>query len=210
MDNSRENYAAKKYYFTGIPNLTIIVPSQWLKGLVQQSFLQEYPVEVVYHTINTEVFKPTPSEFRKQYGLEGKKMILGVANVWTDRKGIQDFVALSELVDENCRIVLVGLSEEQIRALPAKILGLPRTTNVTQLAEIYTAADVYVNPSVEETFGLTTLEAQHCGTSAIVYQGTACEEIVNQFGGIAVPRGAASLWEGICRILKSEEEKREN
>ena len=198
MDGSSENYASKRHYFTGIPNLTLTVPSQWLADRVKASFLGEYPVEVVYNTVNKDVFKPTPSDFRSRYGLEGKKILLGVANIWEERKGLKDFVALAPMLDDRCKIVLVGLTKEQSKDLPGNILCLPRTDNIRQLVEIYSAADWYVNPSVEETFGMTTLEALYCGTTPVVYQGTACEEIVRQYGGIAVARGAKNIYDAIC------------
>ena len=204
LDNSRSNYEKKKALFTGIPNLTLTVPSYWLESRVKKSFLRDYPVEVVYNTINTDIFKPTPGDFRKKHGLEDKKIILGVASVWDERKGLKDFLALSELLDGNYQIVLIGLTREQIASLPAAILGLPRTNSMQELAAAYTAADVFVNPSAEETFGMTAMEARCCGTEAIVYQDTACEEIVNQFGGIAVPKGAAHLYAAIQTLTKEE------
>ena len=198
IDNSCRNYENKKRAFTGVPNMTLFTPSQWLESRVRNSFLKEYPVEVVYNTVNTAVFKPTASDFRQKHGLEDKKIVLGVANVWEERKGLKDFVKLSTELDEQYKIVLVGLSEEQRKTLPENILALPRTGSAVELAEIYTAADVYVNPSVEETFGLTTLEATCCGTKAIVYQDTACEEVAELFGGVAVPRGFQNLIKAIC------------
>ncbi len=205
LDGSRSNYERKKRLFTGIPKLSLVVPSYWLEARVKQSFLKEYPVEVVYNTINKEIFRPTESDFRQKHGLEDKKIILGVASVWDARKGLKDFIALSELLDARYKIVLIGLSREQIEALPEGILGLPRTNSMQQLAESYSAADVYVNPSTEETFGMTAMEARCCGTEAVVYENTACEEIVNQFGGIAVPRGAEHLLAAIRRLTEEEE-----
>ena len=95
-------------------------------------------------------------------------------------------------------------SPQQIAALPENILGLPRTNSVRELAESYTAADVYVSPSTEETFGMTVLEARCCGTEAVVYQGTACQEIVEQFGGVAVPRGPEHLKDAVLALTKEE------
>ena len=198
VDGSRENYESKKYHFTGIPNLTLQVPSQWLADRVRAGFLGEYPVEVVYNTVNREVFRPTPSDFREKHDLRDKRMLLGVANIWEERKGLKDFVALAKLLDDRYKIVLVGLTPEQSRNLPSNMLCLPRTDNICQLVEIYSAADYYINPSVEETFGMTTLEALYCGTIPIVYQGTACEEIVREFGGIAVPSGAENIYRAVC------------
>ena len=197
LDNSKENYARKRKAFTGIKNMTIITPSKWLADLVRQSFLKDYPIEVRYNTVDTEVFRPTPSDFRERHGLENKKIVLGVASVWDDRKGLNDFLQLSDLLNDEYKIVLVGLSPKQIKSLPPKILGLPRTNNTEELAEIYTAADVFVNPSKEETFSLTTAEAISCGTRAIVYKGTACEEIVTDKGGEAIPGQVEALTQAI-------------
>ena len=202
LDNSRKNYEKKRELFTGIPDVTLIVPSHWLESRVKESFLRDYPVKVVYNTVNREIFKPTPGNFREKYGLENKIILLGVASVWDERKGLRDFLALHDLLDEEHAIVLIGLSAKQIQSLPAGILGLPRTNSVQELAEAYTAADVFLNPSTEETFGMTVLEARCCGTEAVVYQGTACEEVVSQFGGVAVPRGAAHLLEAVEQITK--------
>jgi len=204
LDGSRRNFERKKALFTGIPNLTLIVPSQWLQHRVEESFLKEYPVEVHYNEVNRAVFKPTPGDFREKMGLTEKKILLGVASVWEERKGLKDFIALSRLLPEAYRIVLIGLKPEQIQALPKEIVGLPRTKNVQELAEVYTAADVFINPSLEETFGMTTLEANCCGTPAIVYRDTACEEIACRFGGLAVERGAENLLKAVLTLTKEE------
>ena len=187
--------------FTGVENMTLIVPSQWLADLVKKSFLKEYPVQVRYNSIDTNVFQPTPGDFREKYGLTGKKIILGVAGVWTDRKGLGDFMELARRLDEDQVIVLVGLTPKQIRKLPDNIIGITRTNNGFELAQIYTAAEVFVNPSREETFGMTTVEAISCGTHAIVYEGTACEEIVKQYGGVAVRPGVEELHRQIRSTL---------
>jgi len=196
-DNSRENYESKKYYFTGIPDLTLTVPSCWLADRVKQSFLREYPVEVIYNTVDTSVFRPVQSAFRETHGLQEKILLLGVANIWEERKGLKDFAALAPLLDDRYKIVLVGLTQDQSKDLPGNILCLPRTATVGSLVEIYSAADLYVNPSVEETFGMTILEAACCGTPSVVYKDTACEEIALQHGGKAVPRGAEHLLQAI-------------
>ena len=200
LDNSRCNYERKKNAFTGVKNMTLIVPSHWLEGLMKQSFLAQYPVEVQYNTLNRDVFKPTPSQFLETHGLEGKKIVLGVAGVWTDRKGLGDFLELRKLLEDSYAIVLVGLTEQQIKILPEGILGLPRTHNAVQLAQIYTAADVFVNPSREETFGMTTLEAICCGTPAIVYRDTACQEVVERYGGTAVAGEVPAIAEALRNL----------
>lgn len=192
-DNSRHNYERKKKAFTGVKNMTLIVPSRWLAELVGESFLGEYPVEVRYNTIDTTIFKPIPGGFRKKYGLEDKKIILGVASVWTDRKGLGDFLELRKLLDESVTIVLVGLNEQQIAALPQGILGITRTHDARELAEIYTAADVFFNPTYEDTFPTVNLEAEGCGTRVVTYATGGCAETIKRPDSRAIPVGEHRL-----------------
>ena len=177
------NFDAKKRVFNLVPTsrMKLITPSQWLADLVGESFLKGYSIEVRHNTIDTSVFKPTPSDFRERYGIGDRFMILGVASPWTERKGLSDFVRLTGVLDsDKYAIVLVGLSEKQIKKMPDSILGLVRTDSQYDLAKIYTAADVFVNPSIEETFGMTVAEANSCGTLSVVIEGTACMEAVKR------------------------------
>lgn len=205
-DRSKENFERKKELFTGIDDMTLVTPSGWLANLVKQSFLKDYPVEVVYNGIDTNVFKPTESNLREKMGLVNKKVILGVASVWDARKGLNDFFALQKRLNpEEYQIVLIGLSKKQLRALPEGIIGLTRTDSVQQLAQWYSLADVFVNPSLEETFGLTTLEALKCGTMAIVYEDTACEEVAKMYGGVVVPMGDVEKIAGLITAMPTFE-----
>lgn len=189
IDNSKKSFNLKKDLFTDIDNLQIVTPSNWLNGVVKESFLKKFPVTTIYNGIDLNVFKPLKSDFKSKNGLSGKKVVLGVANVWEKRKGLYDFIKLSQVLPNDYKIVLVGLSEKQIAALPQNILGISRTENINQLVEIYSAADVYVNTSVEETMGLTTVEALACGTPAVVYNATAVPEMVNEKCGKVVNAG---------------------
>lgn len=173
------NFEDKRRIFTSIPaeRMTLITPSHWLEGLVRQSFLKGYPVEVRHNTVDTSVFKPTPSDFRERYGIGDRFMVLGVASPWTERKGLSAFMELADEFDpRKFVIVLIGLSNRQIREVSGRLIALPRTDRAEGLAEAYTAADIYVTPSIEETFGLTVAEAQACGCAAIVRSGSACCE----------------------------------
>jgi glycosyltransferase involved in cell wall biosynthesis len=185
-DNSRQNYDRKKAAFLGMPNLVLTTPSDWLASMVGQSFLAEYPIHRIYNGIDLEKFQPRSSNFREQYGLTDQKIILGVSSVWDQRKGLADFVELSNHIGDEYRIVLVGLTEKQKQGLPSNIIAISKTDNVEKLVEIYSAADVFVNPSREETMGLTTAEALACGTPVIVYDQTAVPEVPDENCGIVV------------------------
>ena len=201
IDNSKNNFIKKKELFTNIPNMTLIIPTHWLENFVKESFLKEYPVEIIPHKINQEIFKPRSSDFREKHNLQDKKIILGAATAWGVNKGLNDFIDLSGLLGENYAVVLVGLTKKQIKNLPSRIVALERTNNAIELAEMYTAADVFVNPSKLETFGMTTVEAAACGTPTVVYKGTACEEIIEELNcGISVEPGVQHLYDAIISI----------
>ncbi|MBQ8325014.1 MAG: glycosyltransferase [Clostridia bacterium] len=189
LDHSKRNYLRKKTAFTGVPNMTLVTPSKWLADLVEKSFLQEYPTEVRYNTVDTSVFKPTPSDFRQRCGLEGKKIILGVCFNWGEKKGLPDFIKLGTMLDDSCAIVMVGVSEKQRKALPANILALARTNNPRELAEIYTAADVFFNPTYEDNYPTVNLEAQACGTPVITYRTDGAPETITDPRSIVVEQG---------------------
>lgn len=201
-DRSRQNWEKKRALFTGVKNMTIVTPSEWLAGLVNASFLGKYPVKVIRNGIDLEAFKPTASDFRERYGLQGKTLILGVATAWSERKGLAELRELSSLLDDRYRLVLLGLPERWIRTLPEKVVGLPVTDTVEELAGIYTEADVFVNASKEETMGLTTVEAMACGTPVVVSNLTAVPEVVTPESGVVVKElTAVELKKGIERVL---------
>lgn len=207
-DASHNNFCRKKEIFCGVRNMTLICPSQWLCDLVKKSFLGEYQVEVRQNSIDTNIFKPTPNDFREKMGLSDKKIILGAATVWDDRKGLSDFIKLSEILNDNYKIVLVGVDEAKAKEIPQSIICIPRTNSAKKLAKIYSAADVFVNPSREETFGLTTVEAMACGTPAIVYKDTACEEIARIYGGVVVDASVYEIKNAIEKLFDKRDENR--
>ncbi len=177
------NFDAKKRVFNLVPTcrMKLITPSQWLADLVGESFLKGYPIEVRHNTIDTSVFKPTPSDFRERNGISDRFMILGVASPWTERKGLSDFVRLAGALDSNKYvIVLVGLSEKQLKEMPNGIVGLPRTDSSVELAGIYSAADVLFNPTLEDNYPTVNLESEACGTPVVTFDTGGCAETVRR------------------------------
>lgn len=186
FDNSKKNYNKKKNCFTGVKNLCIVTPSRWLAETAKESFLSEYPIVAIPNGIDLELFKPTPGDFRDRYDLKDKKIILGVASSWGEKKGLDDFLELSKIIDEDTRIVLVGLKDYESKSMPNNIICIQEIRNSTELAQIYTAADIFFNPSREETMGLTTVEAMACGTFSIVYPLTALPEVISEGAGCII------------------------
>ena len=188
VDNSEKNFQHKKQLFTEINNLKLITPSEWLKNLVKQSFLKEYSVAVINNGIDLKQFKTTNTiNIYEKYNIpEDKKIILGVAAIWERRKGLDDFIELSKKVDNNYIIVLVGLSEKQIKYLPPNVVGIKRTESIEELANIYTNAAVFINFTHEDNFPTTNLEALACGTPVITYNTGGSPESINYESGIVL------------------------
>ncbi len=170
LDNSRKNYNLKKSLMQGVKNLTVVTPSKWLSDLAQQSFLSGANHVVIPNGINLDVFKPTESNFRERYGLENKRIVLGVASAWHKGKGLYDMMEIAKRLPDDYRVVMVGLTEEQLGLIPSNITAITRTNNTEELAAIYTAADVFVNPTYADTYPTVNLEAQACGTPVITYR----------------------------------------
>ena len=169
--------------------MTIVTPSQWLADLVKESFLKEYPVKVIHNGIDLEVFKPTSSDFRERYGIPAEKsVLLGVAFGWGVRKGLDVFVELARRLDpEKYQIVLVGTDEKTDKLLPENIISIHRTQNQTELAEIYTAADLFVNPTREENYPTVNMESIACGTPVLTFRTGGSPEILTEKTGSVVP-----------------------
>ncbi|MHB8056657.1 MAG: glycosyltransferase [Desulfuromonadaceae bacterium] len=189
LDRSQKNFHQKKALFTGVQNLTIITPSKWLASLVKKSFLQGYPVSVINNGIDLNVFKPTPSGFRRRFNLEDQFIILGVASIWNERKGYKYFLELAKQLRPDEKIVLVGVSAKQIKQLPPGIIGIAKTNSTAELAEIYSTADLFINPTLEDNFPTTNLEALACGTPAVTFNSGGSPECLDVGCGIVVERG---------------------
>lgn len=185
FDRSAALYEAKKRLFEGL-DLTIVTPSAWLAGLVKQSFLKDHPVCVIHNGIDPEIFHPAAGDFRQRHGLEHKKIVLGVSFDWGRKKGLDVFAALAERLPEDYQIVLVGTDERAERLIPEGILSIRRTQDQRQLAEIYAAADVFVNPTREENFPTVNLEALACGTPVVTFRTGGSPETIDETCGSVV------------------------
>ena len=163
-------------------------------------------MHVIRNGIDLDTFKPTPGDFKSKYGIENKYMILGVAFGWGVRKGLDVFCELSRRLDkEKYQIVLVGTSEAIDKTLPKNIISIHRTTDQKELAEIYTAADLFVNPTREENFPTVNMEALACGTPVITFNTGGSPEMLNHLCGSVVEKDDIdSLEKEIKRVCQSE------
>lgn len=203
FDKSYKLYAKKKELFTGL-DLTIITPSEWLKTRVKKSFLKDYPVKVINNGIDLDIFQPRESDFRAKHSLDDKFLILGVAFNWDERKGIDVFSELAGTLPSDCRIVLVGTDDNTRKLLPDNIIAIDKTENQTELAEIYTACDLFVNATREDTFPTVNIEALACGTPVLTFNTGGSAEIIDATCGAAVKKNdTESLKKAILKIKET-------
>lgn len=210
-DRSKANYVRKKELFTRPKNITFVAVCNWMADNVKASFLGGYPVEIIYNGVDVEMFHPRfegleggigSYSIKKKLGIdENAKVVLGVASTWDRRKGLDDFEKLREMMGEQFSIVLVGLSEKQIQSLPDGIVGIKRTESVDQLAELYSLADVFVNPTYVDNFPTTNIEALACGTPVVTYRTGGSPESIDECTGIVLEQGNISMLKSSVEYL---------
>lgn len=209
FDNSKFNWKRKKRLFTSCDDITIVTPSKWLKELTENSFLNKYRCVVINNGINLNVFKPTYGETYNKIKKGHSKIILGVASTWSKRKGLEEFIRLSNELPSDYKIVIVGVENSEIDN--NQIYTIKRTTNQNELAEIYTAADVFVNPTTEDNFPTVNIEALACGTPIVTYKTGGSPECINGKNGLIVGKGDyQALKTAIYKILENKKETYSN
>ncbi|NMC40767.1 MAG: glycosyltransferase, partial [Bacteroidales bacterium] len=197
LDNSRRNFYEKKRLFSGLNKMIIVTPSLWLADHVIKSFLNDYEVRIIHNGVDLNVFRPDDASLAvKKYNLS-YNYILGVSNVWTESKGLRDFIQLRKLLNSEIQVVLVGLNEKKIKNLPAGITGIYRTENVNKLAELYSGAMVFVNPTYVDNFPAVNIEALACGTPVVTYKTGGSPEATDSETGFAVEKGDVG---GLARV----------
>ena len=202
VDRSRKNWELKRYLFSSVENLTIVPVSYWLEGVVKKSFLKNSRTMVIHNGIDTDMFKPVTVS-RKELGLNGDKpVVLGVSSEWGRKKGLNDFIELSKNTD--IQVVLIGVTEQQKKTLPKTIIAIERTHNQEELVKYYSAADVFVNPTYEDSLPTVNIEALACGTPVVTYRTGGSPEILDENTGIVVKKGDIS---GLLKAIRSIEEK---
>lgn len=206
FDRSKKNYIEKKKLFNSVKNLTIVPVSNWLGDLVKESFLSSNNIKVIHNGIDINTFKPSNNnkKTREKFGLKDEFVVLGLSSVWNKSKGLDDFINLSPKLDSNVKLILVGLSQEQIDKLPNNIIGIRRTENIKQLVDIYSMADLFLNLTYNDTFPTTNLEALACGTPILTYKTGGSVEAVCDSTGFIVEKGDL---DSVIKVINEVREK---
>ncbi|MEW6605940.1 MAG: glycosyltransferase [bacterium] len=199
-DHSEKNFIMKKKTFSGLKNLTIVTPSLWLNLELNKSFLSQYNKMVINNGVDTSIFTKRVSALRERFNIQKKFIILGVANIWDKRKGLKYLIELSKIISDTEVIIIIGLTKSQIRVLPKNVIGIERTENSIELAEFYSISDVYVNPTLEDNYPTTNLEALCCETPVITFNTGGSPEMVGMNGIILNEKTANMIYDAILRI----------
>lgn len=213
VDRTKEMWKLKRKWFCGIENITLVTPSQWLANCVKESYLGNYQTQVIYNGIDLNVFNVINGDAKKKYNIpDNKYMLLGVSFGWGERKGLDVFNELAQRIDpEKYQIVLVGTTDETDKLLNPNIISIHKTNNQAELAEIYSAADVFVNPTREEALGLVNIEANACGLPVITFRSGGSPECICCESGSVVERDDIdSMEKEIIRICEQKPFSKEN
>lgn len=190
IDRSKKNWKRKRSIFTDIPNMEIVTPSQWLSNCVSRSFLRKYPIGVINNGIDTNIIKYREGNgFRRKYNLDKKFIVLGVASSWGKEKGFYDYISLSRRLDHSIVVVLIGVSNRLKTTEYANLLMLGKTDSAAELANIYSAADVFLNLTYCDTFPTVNLEARACRLPIITYDTGGSVEASGDALYASVPKG---------------------
>ena len=194
-DRSESNYMLRKELFGQSHNLSIVSVSEWIDGLVSDSFLRNKRRIIIHNGVDINSFSPDYDDSRTSFKL------LAVSNVWNEDKGLNDMFELRRLLPAEIEFFIVGLSANQLKRIPEGINGIQRTQNLAELIELYSSADVLVNPTYADTFPTVNLEALACGTPVITYKTGGSPEAIDEETGIVVAQGdIQGLAEAVLRL----------
>ena len=200
LDRSKRNYELKKKALTGMANLHLVAASRWMKDEIKQSFLSDVPCSVIYNGIDLDIFKPHDDEgVREKHGIKTRYYVLAVASIWLEDKGLSDLMRLSGLLKDDVSLVMVGgMTAKQEKVLPEKVVHIRRTSDAAALAELYSGAVAFLNPTWQDNYPTVNLEAIACGTPVITYRTGGSPESVTEKTGFVVEQGDI---EGIAKII---------
>ena len=191
-DRSAQNFADKRAAFTSLPNgrLTVVPVSGWMKDEMLQSFMGKCRFKVIRNGINLGVFAPyDDDEIRYKYHIYQEHVLIAVASIWCREKGWDDLIRLATMLRKDEVLVMVGVTEEQRRQLPKNVVGICRTDNVDELAQLYSLAEVFLNPTWQDNYPTVNLEAIACGTPVVTYHTGGSIEAVTSRTGMVVEQG---------------------
>lgn len=201
VDKSKKLFNLKKSIFTDIEDMTIVTPSEWMASLAKKSYMNKFPIKIINNGTNTDIFYRRNTNIRQQFGVGEKYLVFGIV------KGNYDlFMNLADKMEDKYQLVLAGLSKSQLQKLPKNIIGIGKIKSRDEMAEFFSASDVFVNMTLQDTFPTVNLESLACGTPVITFNTGGSPEAVDDKTGIVVQKGnVTELYEAVCTICNGED-----
>ncbi|SLM11069.1 conserved hypothetical protein [uncultured spirochete] len=206
IDRSYKNFELKRELFNSISNLTIVPVSEWINGLVQQSFLASKSRVVIKNGVNLDLFKPLNSRqsIINKYNLQGRYIILAVASIWSARKGLNDILCIADNIGNEYLFIIVGDRINKVASKRSNVKIIRKTEDQEELVELYSAADLFINPTYEDTLPTTNIEALACGTPVLTYNTGGSPETIDSETGFIVPKGDI---DAMIQVIRSFSQK---
>ena len=186
MDRSASNFKKKLSLFNSIPRLAVVGVSDWVTNEAKKSpvFANAKIFQRIYNWIDLKKFHPfDSSSLREKMGINNYFTVLSVAQGWNEAKGLFKIFEVANKMPD-VKFVLVGRMA-YYGIFPDNVISVGTTSNVQELAQFYSMADVFLVCSVQETFGKVSAEALACGTPVIANNSTANPEIADEKCGLS-------------------------
>jgi glycosyltransferase involved in cell wall biosynthesis len=216
-DISHKGWLRKADMYAATKNIHFVACSEWLAGVAQQSsLLKDYAVSSIPNPIDTSIYSPKEKlveREKRKIGADKKVILFGAANINDRRKGISYLVDALKLLrkdhPDNAQIEVMIFGKNKhfdVSQLPFPVHELSLVTSQQELAEIYSLADVFVTPSIEDNLPNTVMEALACGTPVAAFNTGGIPEMVDhgQNGYLAEFKSAADLAKGMYELLYAD------
>ncbi|WP_338617055.1 glycosyltransferase family 4 protein [Achromobacter sp. E1] len=212
-DTTALNFRLKRMAYRR-SNFEILVASSWMENMVRQSpLMDDVPVHKVPFGLDLDFFKPGDQAAAKvRLGIEPHRLVLCFRSVVNDFKGLQYVIEALDRLQTQVPICLLTLNDKgRIEKFKDRfqVVELGWTNDDSVMQDVYSATDLFLMPSLADSFGLMAVEAMACGKPTICFEGTALPEVVfTPEAGLAVPsRDSAALAAAMERLIADPQER---
>lgn len=210
IDNTHLTWKIRNRFSTRLKHLVVVTPSEWLAGFVRESFFGKFPVMTIYNGVDTQRFSAKMDMgIITEYGIpQDKKIVLGCAINWENRKGLRYFEELAAILPETYQIVLVGgVKEEDLARVKSKgIICTGRTKTFEAMVALYQSASVFCNPTMADNFPTVNIEALAAGTPVVTFNTGGSPEAIDEHTGVVVAQGdMKGLRDAIIQVVENRD-----
>lgn len=192
FDRTARVFKDKKRLFESIPRLSVVGCSDWISDMARQSLLSSKEITRIYNGIDTDLFAPKSTTFRKENNIGEGYVVLGAANKWLLPENLELFDKFLKTRDSDDLLVLFGADEDYRQLCKNKegVILLGYINSKEEMANLFASADVFVNPTHADTLPTVNMEAASSGIPVVTYNVCGSPELVkNGVSGYVVEEG---------------------